>query len=171
MALVLNGDGNLTGLTAGGLPDATITQADLAANVVGNGPAFIATASGNQSVTADVSSKLNFNTVSTNLNSNYNASTYRFLPTVAGYYQINATAQIQSVNTSCVGLCSIFKNGAVHNYGNSVPATTNNYPMCGVSSLVYLNGSTDYVEAYIISVAVSTTAVGWNFQGVLVRAA
>ena len=52
MALVVNGDGNITGLSVGGLPssvitstnivDATIAQGDLATNVVGNGPAFSA---------------------------------------------------------------------------------------------------------------------------------
>ena len=33
MALVLNGDGAIGGLVAGGLPDASVTQSDLAAGV------------------------------------------------------------------------------------------------------------------------------------------
>ena len=36
---------------------------------------------------------------------------------------------------------------------------------------MYLNGSTDYVEFYGMSVGVTTNAVGFSFQGVLVRAA
>ena len=139
--------------------------------VSGNMPAFIATASSNQSITANVATKINFNNASVNTNSNYNTSTYRFTPTVAGYYQISGTVQIQTINTACVGVPVLYKNGAVYMYGGSCPATANNYPLVTVSGLVYLNGSTDYVEFYGLSVDVSTTAVGFNFQGVLVRAA
>ena len=34
MPMVINGDGTITGLTAGGLPDATITSAEIAANAI-----------------------------------------------------------------------------------------------------------------------------------------
>ena len=40
MALVVNGDGNITGLTAGGLPDASVTISEFATNISGTGPAF-----------------------------------------------------------------------------------------------------------------------------------
>jgi hypothetical protein len=171
MALVLNGDGEIGGLVVGGLPNGSVAQADLASGVAGNGPAFAATASGNQSITSGTNTKINFDTTSFNLNSNYNTSTYRFTPTVAGYYQINASLQVQTVNTSCVATAIIFKNGGVYMYGPQCPATSNNYPIAGVAGLVYLNGSTDYVELYAISVGVSATVIGFNFQGVLVRAA
>ena len=58
MPLVLNGDGNITGLTPGGLPDASITQSELAAGVAGNGPAFSAYLGSNQSLGAAVYQKM-----------------------------------------------------------------------------------------------------------------
>jgi len=148
-----------------------VAQVDLASNIAGTGPAFITETSATQNVTAGVATKVNFDFVTVNLNSNYNASTYRFTPTVAGYYQISAVVQVQTVNTTCVGTVVLYKNGNVYMYGAQCPATANNFPIAGVSGLMYLNGTTDFVECYVISVGVSCPVRGFNFQGVLVRAA
>jgi len=42
MSMVINGSGTITGLSAGGLPSATVTQATLATPIAGTGPAFSA---------------------------------------------------------------------------------------------------------------------------------
>ena len=134
MAITIDGTGTITGVSATGLSTAqTVTQSAIATGVAGTGPAFIATASANQAITADTATKINFNTVSVNLNSNYNTSTYRFTPTVAGYYQISGTFQVQTTSTTCVAVPSLYKNGAVYMYGASCPATSNNYPITSVS--------------------------------------
>jgi hypothetical protein len=148
-----------------------VAQVDLASNIAGTGPAFIADTSAIQAVTAGVATKLNFDIASVNINSNFNTSTYRFTPTVAGYYQLSGAVQVQTVSTTCVATAILYKNGNVYMYGPQCPATSNNFPIAGVSGLMYLNGTTDFAEFYVISVGVSTNARGFNFQGVLVRAA
>jgi hypothetical protein len=152
------------------LPDNSGTVLTSASAVTQNsGPAFIAETSATQNVTAGVATKVNFDLASVNLNSNFNTSTYRFTPTVAGYYQISASLQVQTVNTTCVATVILFKNGGVYMYGGQCPATANNFPIAGVSGLVYLNGTTDFVECYVISVGISCPVKGFNFQGILVR--
>lgn len=166
MSIVINGSGTITGITAGGLPDATITQAELASNVAGNGPAFSAVMASNQSVSGSVTTKIAYAVEQFDTNSNYDTSTYRFTPTVAGYYQFNIGLISNSTDLSQVML---FKNGSSV-YG-AYPNVTQGINLSGI---VYANGSTDYFEAYVLT----TTSASLRdldtfsyFQGFLVRAA
>ena len=155
----------LANIGAGGL-----AQSYLAANVASTGPAFSAYPSGSQSITASTWTKLQYNTEEFDTNSNYdNATNYRFTPTVAGYYSFTAAILVSTTTTR--SLFSFYKNGAVFksfdtNYGiNSA----------GGSALIYLNGSTDYVELYAFLVGVAPSlAAGPTyafFQASMVRAA
>ena len=174
MALVLNGDGNLTGLTAGGLPDASITQSELAANVVGNGPAFSASC-GSLSLAASTFTKMPYSSETFDTNNNYDPTTnYRFTPTVAGYYWIKNQFFL-GVSTGRT-VASIYKNsGEVCQ--TLVPSSATNGGISVVSQgLIYLNGTTDYVEAYGYqesggSGSVNTNAALTIFCGYMVRAA
>ena len=77
-------------------------------------------------------------------NSYYNATTGRYQPTIAGYYQFNA----YSINNTGVAnqtlYASFYKNGVQQ----SVNAGANSAARGGVSisDIIYLNGTTDYVE-------------------------
>lgn len=132
------------------IADGSITQAKLATGVAGNGPAFSATLSSNQTVSSGVWTKVQFNTEQFDTNTNYDSSTnYRFTPTVAGYYQINltitggTTAAYQSIQVA------IYKNGS--QYSSSQNYLSGNYYWGGsasTSAVIYFNGSTDYVESY-----------------------
>ena len=145
MTMVINGSGTITGLTAGGLPDATIQQADLATGVAGTGPAFSAYRSGSsQSVTSGVWTKVQLNSEDFDTASCFDSTTnYRFTPTVAGYYLITGAIYF-ATSTSNVNI-DIYKNGA---------STKINYLYASgdlsmqMTQLIYLNGSTDYVELY-----------------------
>ena len=71
------------------LPAASIPQAALAAGVAGNGPAFSAYQSTQQTgISSATFTKVNFQTEEFDTNSNFASST--FTPTIAGYYQINS---------------------------------------------------------------------------------
>jgi len=176
MTMVINGSGIITGLSAGGLPDGAIQQADLATNVVGNGPAFRANTVTAQTITNSTFTKVAYNVEEFDTNSNYDHITnYRFTPTVAGYYQINANASLGGATIGYVQ-CALYKNGSVNTSGSSVPNNNTVGGKISASSLVYLNGSTDYVEFYVWqNQGTSTnlqTATGDNtFSGSLVRAA
>jgi hypothetical protein len=153
MALVLNGDGNITGLTAGGLPDASVTQSELAVGVAGNGPAFSAYASAAQTITNNTFTIINANTELFDTASCYNNTgstvgsipAYSFLPNVAGYYQVNA-AWYAATSANAIN-SAIYKNGAV--YQQTAAAATSGGQVLGINCLVYLNGSSDYIGYYV----------------------
>jgi hypothetical protein len=150
-----------------GLETAGVSQAKLATGVAGTGPAFSAYQSSAQSVTSSTFTKILFATEDFDTNSNFASST--FTPTVAGYYQINAAVLPSTATTQTV--LSLYKNGTAFKTvsSNSINASGS------VSSLIYLNGSTDYVETYasIVGTAPALFAQAqytW-FNGAMVRGA
>jgi hypothetical protein len=147
--MTFSGDGTISGLVAGGLPNSTVQQADLAANVAGNGPAFFANTNITQTCTNSINTKLSFNLEVFDTNSNYDPSTYRFQPTVAGYYQISAGSSFVAGSATQTGIVQIWKTGSQYAIGSCSPAYSTIQNFMTVSTLVYLNGSTDYVEAYV----------------------
>lgn len=146
MPIGINGSGTITGISAGGLPDATITQAELASGVAGNGPAFMAIQTTDQNVTTVTYTKVTLGNELFDTNNNFSGGT--FTPTVAGYYQINGLVRGTTASNNMVNvLVAIYKNGALYSQSFTVtPATNGNF--ASISSLVYLNGTTDYVEMY-----------------------
>lgn len=154
---------------ATGLP-----QTGLGTNVVGNGPAFSAYRSGTQTINDNTLTKIQFNAEEFDTNNNFDSTTnYRFTPTVAGYYQFTASAVV-SAGVAGEFTVWFYKNGGVFKYGNDLTAT-NTYVIQG-AALIYLNGSTDYVEVYVYqnsggAVNLASSATGNYFQGVLVRSA
>jgi len=123
------------------LPAASIPQAALAAGVAGNGPAFSAYPSATTSLVQFTVTKITYGTEEWDTNSNFASS--RFTPTVAGYYQVNASTSLAS--TAALQYIYVYKNGSAYKSGNLV--TGSNWTI--VSCQVYLNGSTDYIEIYV----------------------
>ena len=75
------------------ITDAAVTQAKLAANVAGNGPAFSAFGGGSVSLTNAVLTKVVFGSALFDTASAFSSSTFN--PKVAGYYQVNGSVQYQ----------------------------------------------------------------------------
>jgi len=122
------------------------------AMVSGNMPAFSAYASNSQTgFTNGTFTKVQLATEVFDTNSNFdNATNYRFTPTVAGYYSISAIASLSTLaNTGGTNAC-IYKNGTLYIQGSTV-GTSNMYPTASVSAIIYLNGSTDYIELYVFN--------------------
>jgi hypothetical protein len=178
MALILNGNGSIQDLVAGGLPDATVTQAELATGVGGTGPAFSAYLGTAQIITTDVFTKLAINTEVFDTANAFNTGNYRFTPQVTGYYQINAIVY-GSATVSMIALYSaLYKNGSLYQYGGIQNLTVGSSGQAmTLNTLVYMNGTTDYVELYgLISGSGTCTYLSAGssvnyFNGVLVRAA
>jgi len=155
------------------------TGSAYANNVV---PAFSAYLSASQTATNNTFVKIQFDTEEFDTNSNYDSTTnFRFTPTVAGYYQCNAKfAASDSSAAMTQALIAIYKNGAVFKWGNYLTRLAAGFDMDPVvSTLIYCNGSTDYLEVfgYISGVGTLTftTAAGAAlrnyFQACLVRGA
>jgi hypothetical protein len=140
-------------------------------------PAFSAyLSSATQTMTAATWTKVILNSENFDTNSNFDSTTnYRFTPTVAGYYQFNCQINAASgSNTSVQG--SIYKNGAAYTKF-SVYATSAILDdwMIQQGALIYLNGSTDYVELYSLCVGSSILNGGSTLEtfmtGFLARSA
>jgi hypothetical protein len=122
-----------------------VLQTNLGSNVAGNGPAFSAYQSSAQTLSSGTWTKIQFQTKEFDTNSNFdNVTNYRFTPTVAGYYQISGGFQVSSSATPV--RLAIYKNGSVFKY----LGITDSSSLSGIysSALIYLNGSTDYIELY-----------------------
>jgi len=134
---------------------------------LGNGPAFSAWQNSAQTLTSNVLTKILYQSELWDTNSNYDTSTSRFTPTVAGYYQINAA--VCTGASSSQQLLAIYKNGALYQR-NDIPSININQ----ISSIVSLNGSTDYIEIYASFGTGQITSANVNlnwFNGAMVRGA
>lgn len=154
-----------------------VTQAMLAANVTSNGPAFGAWRNGDQTQTSSVFTKVSLNAEEYDTNSNFDTSTGRFQPTVAGYYQINGSVTAATTSVT-IALVSIYKNGSEFKRGNDFRSAGVSQVGVNISSLIYMNGSTDFLELYsFIQISAGTatvlgaTAALTYFNGFLARAA
>ena len=148
---------------------------DVTGNVVTDAPAFSAYPSASTSVSDSVYTKVAFDTEELDSTSDYDSTTnYRFTPSVAGWYQINATVNIE--NMLYQSIIRLYKNGSWHSQGSRFYNSTDNSARgLQVSTLVYFNGTTDYVEIYVYqssgsSKNASGTKAFSNFSGFLVRA-
>jgi hypothetical protein len=126
----------------------TLPAAAGTAMVSGNMPAFSAyMTSSSQSVTASTYTKVALNAELFDTNSNYDTTNYRFTPTVAGYYQINGVLGVSWNTASSNGyIVLIYKNGS--QYLSTQVRASLTYGGATISQLVYMNGSTDYLELW-----------------------
>jgi hypothetical protein len=138
-------------------------------------PAFSAYGASAQSISNTTLVKLIFDTEEFDTNNNFDTSAYRFTPTVAGYYQVNSCI---SWGTSATGVVQIhlYKNGSLYKRGVGMSLNATNGCNISVSSIAYLNGSTDYVEVYCYqdSGGAINTNGGANtrwFTGAMIRSA
>ena len=157
-----------------GTNTATLPAATGTVMVSGNMPAFSAYGTAFQSVASSTFVKMAFNTKDFDTNSNYDTSTYRFTPTVGGYYQINATISAGTAVTGAVQI-AIYKNGSIYSYGTNIP-NANLGPNAVVSNVVFCNGSTDYIEIYGYQTSGGSINLGsggstYKFSGCLLRGA
>lgn len=163
-----------TGTVITSADTATVTQGMIASGVGGTGPAFSAYSNSGTSLSNGTYTKLAFQVEDFDTASCYdNTTNYRFTPNVAGYYIITSGSIL--VVAGGVFANVIYKNGSpiksmqvANSSGGAGPT---------VSSVVYLNGTTDYVEIYAIQTSGSTQTVYIDgvrysyFSGALVRAA
>lgn len=136
-------------------------------------PAFAAYSGGGTSVATATVTKLAFDTKIFDTASCYNTTNYRFTPNVAGYYMFNAVTRFGSMTASQCFL-RIYKNGSTFNNGGG-SGVSSGYVWPTANWLVYMNGTTDYVEVYAYQTSGSTQSTDYTdyyqFTGALVRSA
>jgi hypothetical protein len=181
-SVVISGDSSgaitLAAPAVAGTNTATLPAATGTVMVSGNMPAFSAYLSSNQNTSSGVATKIQYNVKTSGDNSAFdtngyydNTTNYRFLPLIAGYYQVNATYNTNTASLTRANIY-IYKNGSAAKAG----ADYSNYTGINTltaSALIYLNGSTDYIEIYSLQTGTSpqvfASSSSTYFQAVLVR--
>jgi hypothetical protein len=163
--------GSLNLVSADSASDLTVTFPAVTgtAMVSGNMPTFSAYCSSSQTLSSATHTKIQFQTKEWDTTTAFSNNT-TYTPLVAGYYQINAAvSQIASYTNVAV---SLYKNGTAYKFlYNGLPNTSSG----GFgSAMVYLNGSTDYIEIYgYFSTGQGTVDAQKDtyFQAAMIRAA
>jgi len=153
---------------------------DVTGNVVTDAPAFSAKAAVDQSFSTSTWTKVVLETEEFDTDNCFdNATNYRFTPTVAGYYNFQAHIRINYSSTAGDAIyVSIMKNGIEVGRVSRLNMT-GNWGVLPISTMCYMNGSTDYVELYVQSNHTSSfvdyywglSDSGSKFQGYLARSA
>jgi hypothetical protein len=170
-----------TGVLANTLPGAINgTSISINGNQAVNGPAFSAYPNSaiSQTITAGgTQQKVLFQLEEYDTNNNFASS--RFTPTVAGYYQLNATVRLDGGNGTGECMIVIWKNGTEYKRGWNSSGTqfAASFWSMGVSTTAYANGTTDYFEVYVQqgnASSLNVTVAGGNityFNGCMLRGA
>ncbi len=169
---------NINGTTGVSLiQDGVVAQADLAANVAGNGPAFNVYLNTLQLLTSGNYAKILFDAANFDTASAFDLTTnHRFQPSVAGYYQINLSVRLSTNAVASSSGIEIRKTGnaLAQNYLYATASSASSPGTLSTSCLIYLNGTTDYVEGWAFITAtnpfLSATSVT-SLSGFLARAA
>lgn len=183
MPIVISGSGTITGISVGGLNDGIITQPEMATGVGATGPAFRAYLGTVQTVSNVTNTKLSIDTEVFDTASRFNNTgstvggipAYAFLPNVAGYYQFNANIYSTATSALNYNFIQIYKNGSQDSGAIYGPYNTTSQ-IGSLSALIYMNGTTDYVELYVQVSGTGTLQVASSssytyFNGFLARAA
>ncbi len=137
-----------------------------------SGPAFAAQGS-LIAPAVNVPTKAPITTEVFDTNTNYDAANSRFTPTVAGYYQVNADGGNRVALATFGIYVIIYKNNTevVAQGGSTGNDVT--FARGQASGLIYMNGTTDYLEVYLTVTGPSGTAqcICDNFSAFLARPA
>jgi hypothetical protein len=139
-----------------------------------SGPAFSANrATSNQTFSSSTFTKVQLNAETFDTDSCFDITTdYRFTPTKAGKYQFNACVNIDAASTARL-ILSLYKNGAIQQRLFDFTVATGT--ITNGSTLIDMNGSSDYVELYIYSEATTpkltplSSGAGTIFSGTWIR--
>ena len=171
-------------INSGLLSTATIPTANGTVMLSGNMPAFSAYQSSAQTPSAATYTLLQLQTKEFDTGTCFNNTAspvtlngltvpaYAFMPNVAGYYQISGCCFMSALTTEVdIG---IYKNASLFKRGLAIIGVTAVVISSNVSALIYLNGTTDYIQAYVYSATSLATNAAANttyFQAAMVRSA
>ena len=112
-------------------------------------PVFEVIKTTNQTLSSATFTKITFDSESYDTASFYDLASSKFQPTIAGYYHINLCLFFGN-GTNTAALSYLYKNGAIHRQIASLYHSSQSLDDYGVAggALVYMNGTTDYIEAY-----------------------
>ena len=136
------------------------------------GPAFRAVrATTNQSFAQSTFVKIQYNAETFDTDNCFDSTTnYRFTPNKAGYYQLNVSMS-GGFTAGQTTIGKFYKNGTVYSTFCAEAPDINDLSVSG-ADLVYLNGTTDYVEVYVYHTGATRNITVTNenqFSGTFIR--
>jgi hypothetical protein len=158
----------------------TVTIAAQTGTLNAAGPAFLAYPSADTTITSTVNTVIANNTELFDTASCFNNTgstvggipAYSFLPNVAGYYLFTATCNNEPSTSPTRFILQISKNGVDYRVADNFVASV---AVISGSILLYMNGTTDYVNMVVYLAAVTARYAGTinqtRFSGSLVRGA
>ena len=167
MAITINGSGTITGVSAGGLPDGSVTADDLASTLdlgsktltiptdttglpSGVSDAFwVRSSSGQAPVATGTYTKLNFDTEQIDDGSNYDTSTSKYTVPTTGYYFVGSKIWYDNYSQAALDVeVHIKQNGSNTNIFSITSHTSSGgYTGLHTSGIVYATAN-DYLEVY-----------------------
>ena len=137
-------------------------------------PVFLATNSTNQNVTSGVETKVILNVSDFDTNNYFDTSNSRYLPLIPGYYSFTGSIRCNVSSSMSAGIVHLYKNGSLYTTYRITGINTASSIHLSKTSIIYMNGTTDYVELYG-SIAgnspffQSAATEGCSLEGFLVR--
>jgi len=167
MAITISGDGSITGLAVGGLPDGTVDSGTLATNSVdsaelidgavdashladgNNTPSFSVRLSSNQSIPSGAYTKIVFDSENWDTNSAFASGTFTVPSGQAGKYLFTFHCSIGLLDSTKTVLARLYVNGANYQYAhNSVVSDSANWGAFVLTTAVINLSVGHTVEAY-----------------------
>ena len=140
----------------------------ITSGAIANSPAFLAYRTAQQNLSNGATTKCEYNVELFDTDNCYDNSTnYRFTPTTAGKYYIfhNSIYGRDTSNVWDYGNIYIYKNGSFIAIQGASTTSAQNVWYQTVSTIADMNGSSDYIEAYINNyVSSGTPRIGGGLQ-------
>lgn len=113
-----------------------------------------------QALTLNTLTKVIFDTATLNVNTGYNTANGRFTPDVPGWYWLATCVTITGTAASDNMQVYFYKNGLAHKRAAILTGASAVYQAVSIggAAMVYLNGTTDYVEVFALRGQASGTA-------------
>jgi len=172
----------MTTIISGSSPSITFSDNTTQSTATPYGPAFGANAATDQTIsnttqTVLVFANKDFDTASCFNNTGSTVGgipAYAFLPNVAGYYQVNWQVIVDNMATNTELLSRLLKNGSNYSWSSDVVPSINHYNSVNGSALIYLNGTSDYIQAAVyqntgVNLSTKTAAGTYRFSACFVR--
>ena len=172
MALINTTTTGILGSTfsADGTGPLNVQQNGVTLGIYGNIPAFSAYLSGTQTISTATWTKYAASVERFDTAGCYDTTNYRFTPTVAGYYMVFVANWYSSATGAMP--TAIYRNGTEYTRHYTYQSSGNT---TSCQTLIYLNGISDYVEAYFYqgtgsNQTLDSSNLNPGFYGFLVKA-
>ena len=111
-------------------------------------PVFLAINSTNQNITAGVTTKVTLDISEFDTNNYFDTSNSRYLPLIPGYYSFTGSIRFSVSSSMTEAIMHLYKNGSLYTTYRILGITTTSSIHLSKTSIIYMNGTTDYVELY-----------------------